>query len=43
MILLMAILSVGTAQKPLDDYFQRPEPAYRWEKRETKRADGVTI
>jgi PhoPQ-activated pathogenicity-related protein len=42
-VLLMAILSVGTAQKPLDDYFQRPEPAYRWEKRETKRADGVTI
>ena len=43
LILLATPLSAGWAQKPLDDYFKRPEPAYRWEKRETKRADGVTI
>lgn len=40
---LTTSLAVASAQKPLDTYFQRPEPAYRWEKRETKRADGVTI
>jgi PhoPQ-activated pathogenicity-related protein len=41
--LLVTLLSAGWAQKPLDDYFKRPEPAYRWEKREPKRVDGVTI
>lgn len=31
------------AQTPLDDYFQRPEPAYRWEKRDTKRVGNTTV
>jgi hypothetical protein len=41
-VLLATALLASWAQKPLDDYFQRPEPAYHWEKRETKRVDGVT-
>jgi PhoPQ-activated pathogenicity-related protein len=43
LVLLATLLSAGWAQKPLDDYFKRPEPRLPLEKRETKRVDGVTI
>ncbi len=41
--LLLVGLPASLAQKPLDDYFRRPEPAYRWEKRDEKRSHGVVI
>ncbi|CUU38360.1 MAG: PhoPQ-activated pathogenicity-related family protein [Armatimonadetes bacterium] len=43
---LIGVLLWGTtalAQTPLDDYFQRPEPAYRWEKRDAKRVGNTTV
>ncbi len=43
MLSVLAIVAVSHAQKPLDDYFNRPEPAYRWEKRETKKVEGATV
>jgi len=37
------LLAMAPAQKPLDDYFKRAEPAYRWEKRDEKRVENGTI
>lgn len=42
-ILLTLVAVSALAQKPLDDYLRRPEPSYRWEKREQKTIAGGTL
>lgn len=41
--ILLTSLGWATAQTALDDYFRRPEPAYRWEKRNEKRVGNTTV